>query len=134
MGTGGVAASGADMARYLRLLLNGGSLDGRTVLSPAAFADLINFDNVRFHPGMPGGGRAFVQFEEFRGLEYAHSGHIPGFSSMMKIYADADVGVFALFLGGTPGGYDLTVSHVLQSCARSACGAKLGPVWPRSTT
>ncbi len=115
MGAGGVAVSGGDMARYLRLLLNGGTLDGRTVLDPRAFADLINFDHIRFHPGMPGGGRAFVQFEEFRGLEYAHSGHVPGFSSMMKIYADADVGVFVCFLGGTVGSFDLTVSNVLHA-------------------
>ena len=118
IGAGGVAASGADMARYLRLLLNGGTLDGRAVLSPESFADLINFDNIRFHAGMPGGGRAFVQFEEFRGLEYAHSGHIPGFSSMMKIYADADVGIFVCFLGGTPGSFDLTVSNVIRSLSQ----------------
>ncbi len=118
MGAGGVAASGADMARYLRLLLNGGTLDGRTVLEPASFADLINFDHIRFHPGMPGGGRAFVQFEEFRGLEYAHSGHIPGFASMMKIYADADVGIFVSFLGGSPGSFDLTLSNVIRSLSQ----------------
>jgi CubicO group peptidase (beta-lactamase class C family) len=115
MGAGGVAASGADMARYLRLLLNGGSLDGRTVLSASAFADLTDFDHYRFHPGMPGLGLTFVQFEEFRGLEYAHSGSIPGFSSMMKIYADADVGIFVCFLGGQPGAFDLTVSNVVRS-------------------
>jgi len=115
MGAGGVAASGADMARYLRLLLNGGSLEGRTVLSPGAFADLTDFDHYRFHPGMPGLGLTFVQFEEFRGLEYAHSGSIPGFSSMMKIYADADVGIFVCFLGGQPGAFDLTVSNIVRS-------------------
>ncbi len=118
MGAGGVAASGADMARYLRLLLNGGALDGRTVLDAASFADLINFDHIRFHPGMPGGGRAFVQFEEFRGLEYAQSGHIPGFSSMLKVYADADVGIFVCFLGGSPGSFDLTVSNVVRSLSQ----------------
>lgn len=115
MGAGGVAASGADMARFMRLLLNHGTLDGRTVLNARSFTDLINFDHIRFHPGMPGGGRAFVQFEEFRGLEYAHSGHIPGFSSMMKIYDDADVGILVSLLGGTPGSFDLTLTNVLSS-------------------
>jgi len=85
------------------------------VLSPAAFANLIDFDHARFHPGMPGVGLAFVQFEEFRGLEYAHSGHIPGFSSMMKVYPDADVAIYVGFLGGTPGSFDLTVTNVLRS-------------------
>ena len=69
MGAGGVAATGADMARYLRMLLNGGTLDVRTILSPRAYADMTPFDHYRFHPGMPGGGHAFIQFEEFRGLE-----------------------------------------------------------------
>ena len=114
-GAGGIAMSGTDMGRYLRLLLNRGTLEGHVVLSPAAFADLIDFDHARFHPGMPGAGLAFVQFEEFRGLEYAHSGHIPGFSSMMKVYPDADVAIYVGFLGGTPGSFDLTVTNVLRS-------------------
>lgn len=115
MGAGGVALSGADMGRYVRLLLNSGTLDGRVVLSPGAFANLLDFDHIRFHPGMPGGGLAFVQFEEFRGLEYAHSGHIPGFSSMLKVYPDADVAIYVGFLGGTPGSFDLTVTNVMRS-------------------
>ena len=115
MGAGGVAATGADMAVYLRMLLGGGTVDGRTVLTPKAFADLTNWDHFRFHPGMPGGGHAFSQFEEFRGLEYAHSGSIPGFSSMMKIYADRDLAILFTFLGGQPPGFDLTVSNVVRS-------------------
>jgi hypothetical protein len=118
MGAGGVAATGVDMARYMRMFLNGGTLDGRTIISPRAFADLTNFDHYRFHPGMPGGGRAFVQFEEFRGFEYAHSGSVPGFSSMMKIYPDADVGILVTFLGGQPPGFDLTVTNVVTSLRR----------------
>ncbi|MEO8450901.1 MAG: serine hydrolase domain-containing protein [Gemmatimonadota bacterium] len=114
-GAGGVAVTGADMARYMRMFLNGGTLDGKTILSPRAFADLTNFDNYRFHPGMPGGGRAFIQFEEFRGLEYAHSGSVPGFSSMMKIYPDADVAILVTFLGGQIGSFDLTVSNIFQA-------------------
>ena len=115
MGAGGIAATGLDMARYLRMLLGRGTIDGRVVLSPRAFADLTNFDHYRFHPGMPGGGHAFIQFEEFRGLEYAHSGSIPGFSSMMKVYADADIAILVTFLGGQPGGFDLTPTNVFRS-------------------
>ncbi len=115
MGAGGVRMSGSDISHYLRLLLNGGSLDGRTVLSPKAFAELTDFSRYRFHPGMPGGAFSFIQFEEFRGFEYAHSGSVPGFSSMMKIYPDADVAIFVTFLGGQVGGFDLTVSNVFRS-------------------
>ena len=118
MGAGGVAATGADMARYMRMLLNGGTLDGRTVMTPRAFADLTNFDHYRFHPGLPGGGHAFIQFEELRGLEYAHSGSIPGFSSMMKIYPDADVAILVTFLGGQPPAFEMTLSNVVTSLQR----------------
>ena len=114
-GAGGVAASGADMARYMRMLLNGGSLDGREVLTPRAFAALTDFDAYRFRPGMPGLARSFTQLEEFRGLTYAHGGSMPGFSSIMKIYRDADVGVFVSFLGGEPGAFDYTLTGVIKS-------------------
>ena len=112
-GAGGVAASGADMARYMRMLLNGGSLDERQVLSPHAFDALTDFDSYRFQPGMPGLARSFTQLEEFRGLEYAHGGNMPGFSSIMKIYKDADVGIFICFLGGEPGSYDYNLTGVI---------------------
>jgi CubicO group peptidase (beta-lactamase class C family) len=112
-GAGGVAASGEDMARYMRLLLNGGSLDGRQVLSPRAFSALTDFDSYRFRPGMPGFARSFTQIEEFRGLTYAHGGSMPGFSSIMKIYRDADVGIFVSFLGGQPGALDYSLTGVI---------------------
>ena len=127
MGAGGAALSGADMGRFMRLLLNQGTLDERPVLSPGAFANLLDFDHARFHPGMPGGGLAFVQFEEFRGLEYAHSGHIPGFSSMMQVYPDADVAIYFGFLGGTPGSFDLTVTNVMRALREVSIQAAAKP-------
>jgi hypothetical protein len=99
----------------MRLLLNGGSLDDRRVLSPRAFSALTDFDSYRFHPGMPGLARSFTQLEEFRGLEYAHGGSMPGFSSIMKIYRDADVGIFVCVLGGEPGALDYTVTGVIRA-------------------
>lgn len=150
-GAGGTAATADDMAAYMRMLLNGGVADGRQVLSPRAYADLTNFDNYRFHPGMPGAGRAFVQFEEMRGLEYAHSGHMPGFSSMMEIYPEADVAVFTSFMGGPVGSYDTNLTSILQAMDDSKVEPKAKPgmatmdrlndlfaakfipaVWPRS--
>jgi len=113
MGAGGVAAAGHDMALYMRMLLNGGTLNGHRVLSAHAFSDLTNFDDYRFNPGMPGMGRAFTQLEEFRGLEYAHGGAMPGFSSLMTIYPDADVGVFISFLGGQLPSYNARLSDLV---------------------
>ena len=136
MGAGGIAVTGNDMGRYMRMLLNGGFLDGKTIVSTRAFADLTNFDNYRFHPGMPGGGRAWIQFEEFRGLEYVHSGSVPGFSSMMKLYPDADVAILFTFLGGQIGSFDLTPSNIYQAlkdvCVRDS--AKPGLTMLREVT
>jgi CubicO group peptidase (beta-lactamase class C family) len=113
-GAGGVAASGADMARFMRMLLSGGVLDGHRVLSERAFSDLLNFGNYRFNPGMPGMGRAFTQLEENRGLEYAHGGGMPGFTSLMTLYPDADIGVFVSFLGGQLPSFDARLTNMLQ--------------------
>jgi CubicO group peptidase (beta-lactamase class C family) len=114
-GAGGVAATGDDMARYMRLLLNEGTLDGRQVLSARAYAALTDFDTYRFRAGMPGFARSFTQFEEFRGLTYAHGGSMPGFSSILKIYKDADVGVFICLLGGQPRAFDYSLAGLFAS-------------------
>jgi hypothetical protein len=139
------------MGRYMRLLLNDGVLDGRQVLSSRAFSALTDFDAYRFSPGLPGMGRSFTQLEEFRGLEYAHGGAMPGFSSIMKIYRDADVGVFVCVLGGEPGSYDYTLLGsigalrdldvapaskpallVLRTLAEHFADEFIPAVWPRS--
>ncbi len=62
-GAGGVAASARRHGALLRMLLNGGVLDGHRLLGPKAFADLVNFDDYRFRPGMPGFARSFTQLE-----------------------------------------------------------------------
>jgi CubicO group peptidase (beta-lactamase class C family) len=152
-GAGGVAASGEDMARYMRLLLNDGAMDGRQVLSPRAFKALIDFDAYRFRAGLPGMARSFTQLEEFRGLEYAHGGSMPGFSSIMKIYRDADIGIFVCVLGGPPGAFDYNLTGsvralrdldvapaskpamlVLQSLAERFADEFIPAGWPRSST
>jgi CubicO group peptidase (beta-lactamase class C family) len=151
-GAGGVAASGEDMARYMRLLLNDGTIDGRQVLSSGAFKALTDFDTYRFHAGLPGMARSFTQLEEFRGLEYAHGGSMPGFSSIMKIYRDADIGVFVCVLGGQPGAFDYNLTGtigalrdldvapaakpamlVLQTLAERFADEFIPAVWPRSS-
>lgn len=151
-GAGGVAASGEDMARYMRLLLNDGTVDGRQVLSARAFRALTDFDSYRFHAGLPGLARSLTQLEEFRGLEYAHGGSMPGFSSIMKIYRDADLGVFVCVLGGEPGAYDYNLTGtigalrdldvapaskpgmlVLRTLADRFADEFIPAVWPRSS-
>lgn len=112
-GAGGVSASGYDMARYMQLWLGDGVVEGAQVIAPEIYGDITNFDHYRFHPALPGAGFAFFQDEEFRGRLFMHSGHMPGFSTMMKIYRDADIGVFVSFMGGQPPSFDSNLSSVV---------------------
>jgi CubicO group peptidase (beta-lactamase class C family) len=116
-GAGGVLATGDDMGRYMRMLLGGGTVDGQQVLSPRAFADLTDFSDYRFNPGLPGFARSFTQFESFRGLEYAHGGEMPGFTSILQIYPDADIGIFVSVMGGQLGSFDSKPTNLPQAMA-----------------
>jgi hypothetical protein len=78
---------------------------------------------------------------------------MPGFSSIMKIYRDADLGVFVCVLGGEPGAYDYDLTGsisalrdldvapaskpamlVLRTLAERFADEFIPAVWPRSST
>lgn len=103
---GNVASSGTDMARFLRLLLGRGTLDGNTLLSPDAFARLTA-------PLAPGGedwvetlGDLGIQssryglginVETIRGHHcLTHGGGMVGYSSFVLADLTADLGIAVL--------------------------------------
>lgn len=113
-GAGGVMATASAMARYLRMLLGDGTIAGMQVVAPEVLAAALDFDTYRFHPGLPGLGRAFMQFPDLQGYRvYGHGGSIPGFSSNLKVYPDAGLGLFVSFMGGQPPTFDLTLSNLV---------------------
>lgn len=113
-GAGGVGASAHDMAQFMKALLNQGRVDGRPAIAPELIADLTDFDRYRFHPGLPGVARSFTEINNTDRPQYSHSGHVPGFSSLMQIYPAAHVGILVAFMGGVSPTFDVTPSAGLD--------------------
>lgn len=90
---GGASASAAGMARWMRMLLNGGHLDGATVLDPASFAQLAE---IGFRNADAVGGIAHGFFRQRYGqhLSLEHAGATLHFLSNMVVLPDAGIGVF----------------------------------------
>lgn len=90
---GAGASSADDMARYMRMLLNGGVLDGHAVLQPQTFAMLstVNFSNA---PGAAGIAHGFFRHPYGRYLSLEHAGATLWFHSNMVVLPEAGVGVF----------------------------------------
>ncbi|MEN6539049.1 MAG: serine hydrolase domain-containing protein [Mizugakiibacter sp.] len=90
---GAAASSAADMARYMRMLLNGGALDGRAVLRPQTFAAMAGVD-FRNAPDAAGIAHGFFRHAYGRYLSLEHGGATLWFQSDMVVLPDAGVGVF----------------------------------------
>lgn len=93
-GAGDISTTGADMARFMRALLNGGCLDGRCILRPETFAAFVDMDQNRFHPEAQGLG--FVMMEADIGGHHAigHGGGQDGYSTSMSLFPEAGIGIF----------------------------------------
>ncbi len=117
-GAGGVLISGADMGKFMLALLgqwpdrNAGS--GRGMLSASGLSKLLDFDHCRFHPGLPGIGWSFFEFGALPEPAFGHGGSVSGFSSILKIYPRARVGVFVSYLGGQVSTFDATVFNIIR--------------------
>lgn len=90
---GAGASTAEDMARYMRMLLNGGALDGHVVLQPQTFATLatVDFGNA---PGAAGIAHGFFRHPYGRYLSLEHAGATLWFHSNMVVLPEAGVGVF----------------------------------------
>ncbi len=90
---GGGSSTAADMARYMRMLLNGGSLDGKTILPTASFDEL---GKITYRNGDKVGGIAHgffrIPYGRYESLE--HGGATLYFLSDMVVLPDAGVAVF----------------------------------------
>jgi CubicO group peptidase (beta-lactamase class C family) len=99
--TGGINSTARDLARWMRMLLAGGTLEGRRVLLE---------DDVRamMEPKMPIGPNFFPEFgfnsygmglfvEAYRGHETAnHGGNMPGAATMLLLLPKEKIGVVVL--------------------------------------
>lgn len=107
--TGAINATAEDMGRYLRMLMNKGSWEGKTIVNAA---DLIEMTN----PQMVMGDNR--QFDELSSTQYGmgfflthyrgqrlihHGGNLAGLSALLSWLPQQDVGVFvAVNLSGSP--------------------------------
>jgi CubicO group peptidase (beta-lactamase class C family) len=93
-GAGDASATGADMARLMIALLQGGQIDGRRVLSPAGYAALTDFDAHRIHPMLPGYARALYEDRPLGHFAIRHDGGMVGSAASMELYPKEQIGVF----------------------------------------
>ncbi len=90
---GGLAATGADMARFLRAQLRGGALEGRRVLRRETLAEMHR-TQFSHDPALPGVGLGFLERRHGRWRALQHSGDWGGFASLLFFVPEADVGFF----------------------------------------
>jgi len=93
---GGLMATGADMARFMLALLNGGKLDGRSVLQEPSIREMEEY-SVSIHPDLPGVGFGFESsFPAFDNGQYVidKSGAASGFQSQMWLLPERKTGLF----------------------------------------
>lgn len=127
-GDGSIAATPADLAAYLRVLLNRGAAPGGRLLSETSFA---RFLAPPLAPGEdPGGGYGYgitVEQREGRTL-FHHGGGMVGYSSMLRGELEAGIGAVVFVNGpGNPG----AVAAFALDCLRAAlAGADLPPLPP----
>lgn len=90
---GQLSASAGAMARYMRMHLNGGSLDGVTILAPDTMA-LMRMELFRNAPVSQANAHGFW-LETVEGhTAYGHGGSINNFLSMMTFFPELGLGIF----------------------------------------
>lgn len=97
---GGLSASLHELAPYVRMLLNHGSVDGVHIASPAAIAALMTSRGSRGEPPLePGATPAEYglgyNVDRYQGLRRIHhTGSIDGFHSRLVLFPDQKIGIF----------------------------------------
>lgn len=93
-GAGDASATGADMARLMIALLQGGEIDGKRILTPAEFHALTDMNAHRLHPMLPGLGRAIYEDRPDGHFALRHDGGMRGSADSMELYPDRQLGVY----------------------------------------
>lgn len=103
---GGLTTTVEDLARFGRMVLGGGSLEGTTLLDPALVAEATTL-GARNHPDLEQGYGLGFKVRSWRGRRLVgHDGNMPGVASMVWLSPDDGVGVAVL-----TNGYALGIAH-----------------------
>lgn len=91
---GSASSTAGDMARYMQLILNGGTLDGAVIYSPRT-AQLFRTPLRRTPPGINGWAHGFIQYALPGGYTgYGHDGATLSFMSNMTLVPQLGLGIF----------------------------------------
>jgi hypothetical protein len=90
----GASSTAGDMARFMQLILAGGTLDGTTVWSPAT-AQAFRTVSLRSGPGIPGWASGFWERPLPGGFDsFGHEGQTPNFRSNLVTVPALNLGIF----------------------------------------
>ena len=121
---GALITTGPELARFGRMVLNGGELDGYRVLPSALLDDALRF-HARNHRDLDDGYGLGFAVAEFRGRRrVGHDGGLGGVSTRVAMLPDDGVGVVVL----TNGGDALYVSRVSERVLEAMLGLEPEPV------
>lgn len=91
---GGASTTAGDMARYMSMILGGGTLDGVQIYTPATGAGFLKVQG-RPAPGVPGMAHGFLTFQLPGGRTgYGHDGVLLSYRSSMIVVPELGLGVF----------------------------------------
>ncbi|HEX2560524.1 serine hydrolase domain-containing protein [Phenylobacterium sp.] len=91
---GSASSTAADMARYMQMILNGGTLDGAVIYSPRT-AQLFQTPLRRTPAGINGWTHGFIQYALPGGITgYGHDGATLSFMSNMTLAPQLGLGIF----------------------------------------
>lgn len=93
---GAMSSTAADMARWLRMLLAGGSLDGREVMTPGAAA-LLQAPLRQFDPLVPPLLHGFMRMDRGGEVIYGHTGSLGDMVSLLALLPERGLGLFAVY-------------------------------------
>ena len=93
-GAGDVTTTGADMARFMRALLNGGCVDTTCVLEGKTFNQFTDLNLNRLHPLAAGLGFIIYEKQAAGRLAMGHDGGQDGFTTSLILFPETRTGVF----------------------------------------
>ena len=96
--SGGLVTSGIDMARFLRVFLNGGEVDGTRILRAETTTAMLTRQFSQ-HPGMKGIGFGFWELEIDGRRYWGHDGDVVGWNARALLMPERGLGLFMAYTG-----------------------------------
>jgi CubicO group peptidase (beta-lactamase class C family) len=107
---GDITSTGADIARFMLALLDGGCLDSRCVLKAKTFSEFTDLNANRVHPLASGMGFIIYEKQAAGRLAMGHDGGQDGFTTSLILFPETRTGVFMSLFSyiGIPDDWDLS--------------------------